>query len=964
MIDGTAESSPLSQNIHLVGDLLGTAIRERFGDRILGLVEELRLLCRDGEAADSVGREIQDSPARGSPAHPPERAAMRLASLELADLVRLLRAFTSFFHLVNQVEKQEIIRINRSRSRAAGGEAARPESIAEVVRDLAVGGVPFEELVHLLERLDIQPTLTAHPTEVRRRTILDKQRRIAELLGRLRHADVTPDEVGALKDDIYNEILILLATDEIRAEKPEVRDEVLQGLHFLTGVIWDTVPRIHADLRRAVGRHYGQAFLPDLPALLRYRSWMGGDRDGNPLVTAEVTRWTLAAHRRAALERHVLEIEALAEELSLSADQVRVPGQFAESLARDEETVPLPAHLGRRYRSEPFRRKALHVLARLRILIEEMDGSPPATEVSRYAARDFVADLELTRAALVSVGFEAVAHNGRIARVLILARAFGFHLAALDVRQHSDAHERAVTALLAQCGIESDYSRLEEDARVAVLERLLGTPGRLLGPQARPCEEASDLIATLEVVRDAALGEPESVGGWIVSMTHAVSDLLEPMLLAREAGLWSFEDGRVRSKLDFVPLFETIQDLESAPERMEELFTSPLFREQLRARNGLQEVMLGYSDSNKDGGYWMANDALHRAQDALGRVSGKHGVNLRLFHGRGGTVGRGGGRANRAIFAMPPSVHNGRIRFTEQGEVISFRYSLPDIAHRHTEQIVSAMVRTIAPGRVTAEPSESGPRLLGEIARRSMKAYRELIEDPDFWDWYTSVTPIEHISLLPIASRPVSRGTSSRVAFEGLRAIPWVFAWTQVRYGVPGWYGTGAALSGLLEEDPTAVDELRRLYEEWPYLRAVLDNTELEMVRSRLSVAEKYDRLARAPARPQAELPGTRGRIGTAKREVRQTAASSFHLRIMADFDRSRAAILRITGRSALLDSDPVIRRSIQLRNPYTDVLNLIQVELLERWRSRNDDPDLEESLGRALFLSINGIAAAMQSTG
>jgi len=926
VIEETADTPPLSRNIHLLGNQLGKAIRERYGEPVFALVEELRLLCRDGEEG-SRSREV---------------AAERIGSLDVSRLVQLLRAFTSFFHLVNQAEKQEIVRVNRARSRE--GDAGRPESIAEAIGELARAGVSPGDLGRLLSRLDIQPTLTAHPTEVRRRTLLDKQGRVGDLLDRLRRPDVTSAEASDLEEEIQREILILLATDEVRVERPRVEDEVEQGLHFLTGVIWDTIPRIHEDVRRAVREHFGSEVLPEFGRLLRYRSWMGGDRDGHPFVTALVTRWTLAAHRRAALEKHIEEVEALAAELSLSSDQVRISSDLLASLARDEAEIPLPPDLARRYGREPFRRKALHILSRLRLLASSPDNEASAA----YSAADMIADLEVLHAALDFAGFGTVARDGRLGRTLTLARAFGFHLATLDVRQHSEVHERAVAALLARAGVEPAYATLDEEARIALLERTLRRPGALLSPDEAAPDEAAELLATLEVVRRATRDDPDSVQSWIVSMTHSVSDLLEPMLLAKEAGLWEFRNGTVRSTLDFVPLFEMIEDLDAAGARMEALFGSDLYAAHLRARGGLQEVMLGYSDSNKDGGYWMANDALQRAQDALGSVCRAHGLDLRLFHGRGGTVGRGGGRANRAIAAMPPSVHNGRIRFTEQGEVISFRYAHPEIARRHMEQIVSATLRTIAPGIQGEEPSEEERRLFREISRRSMAAYRELIESPDFWEWYAKATPIEQVSRLPIASRPASRGVEGRVAFEELRAIPWVFAWTQTRYGVPGWYGTGAALGGLIEHDPKAVEELARLYREWPFFRAVVDNAELEMVRARLAVARHYDRLAR----------GMESGGGI------DTPPTDFHLKIAADFQRGRSAILRITGRADLLDSDPVIQRSVELRNPYTDVLNLIQVELLRRFRRTMEDSEDRKELRRAIFLSINGIAAAMQSTG
>jgi len=992
--EGTGISRPLSENVNLLGGMLGEAIRVRYGPETLDLVEELRLLCKEAERD-------------GDPAKR-ERAASRVAALDLGGLVALLRAFTAFFHLVNQAEKQEIVRVNRSRAREGGSEADRPESIGAMIAELAREGAPLEDVRALFDRLDIQPTLTAHPTEARRRTVLEKQRRIADLLARLRRGEPTPEEEESLLDAIYNEIVILLSTDEIRPERPSVRDEVRQGLHFLSGVIWDAVPRIHRDARRALLRHYDAE--PSLPAFVRYRSWIGSDRDGNPNVTADVTRWTFEAQRRAALEGHLREMEALRDELSLSARHAPVPEALRASLERDAEERPLPESERAVWRDEPYRRKVAHVLARLRALLEgeaggrdgvDSGGAGEAGGPVPYDARRYVEDLETLRRALVEAGFESVACHGRLHRALVLARTFGFHLAALDVRQHSAVHERAVAALLAAAGVEEEYTRLGEADRRAVLERELRNPRPLLPVDADLPDEVAELLDAFRVVREEVRREPEAVGSWIVSMTHAVSDLLEPMLLAKEAGLWTTVDGEVRAPLDFVPLFETVEDLEAAAERMEALFESDLYRRHLDARGGLQEVMLGYSDSNKDGGYWAANHALHRAQDALGRVCDEYGVDLRLFHGRGGTVGRGGGRTNRAILATPSSVHNGRIRLTEQGEVISFRYALPDLARRHLEQVVHAVARTTAErvgvgsggpdpagsaGERGAEPSpgsttdgasrtaggsgggmlpERAAELLDDVARRSRAAYRELIDDDRFWRWYRCVTPIEHISRLPIASRPVSRGSAEEVAFEDLRAIPWVFAWIQVRYLVPGWLGTGAGLGAVLDDDPTAADELRALYEASLFFRTIVDNVRREMARARPAIAEAYAGLVED-----------------------DDGAPDFHARIVDDFERGRRALLRVTGDDALLDSDPVIQRSIELRNPYTDVLNLVQVELLRRARSgaagrasspggegagsqsgepRGEAPDesgSEDELARALLLSINGIAAAMQSTG
>ena len=919
--EGTGISRPLSEQVNLLGGMLGEAIRAREGPDALALVDELRLLCKRAET--------EGDPSLRA------RAAERIAGLDLDRILVLLRAFTAFFHLVNQAEKQEIIRINRERTR----EGPRPESILETVLALHRRGLSLEEVRGLLERLDVQPTFTAHPTEARRPTVLEKQERIAELLVRLRAPDRTPAEEEELLDRIHNEIVLLLATDEVRTERPEVGDEVEQGLHYLTGCVWEVVPALHEDVRRALARCWGED--PEAPTFLRFRSWMGGDGDGNPNVTAEVTRRTLAAHRRAALERHRSELVALQGELSISDRRAPVPAPLARALERHEREDALPEAAARAHAHQPYRLLIAHMLLRIDTLLAG-DGSGSRAP---YDAERFLADLRAMEEALSSSGFEAAARHGRLSRVLVLARSFGFHLAALDVRQHSAVHERAVAALLSAAGVTDDYAGLDEDARTALLEETLAGEGTLLPPGSPPPEEAERALGTMRAIGEALAFDPSSVGSYIVSMTHAVSDLLEPMLLAREAGLWTHDGGSVGSSLDFVPLFETIEDLGSAHERMGELFESPLYRRQLAARGGFQEVMLGYSDSNKDGGYWMANWALHGAQDALGRLAREKGVRLRLFHGRGGTVGRGGGRANLGIVAMPRSVHDGSLRFTEQGEVISFRYGLEGIARRHLEQIVSAVLRSLAgsEGPAAEHPSEPTPSedraMMERIARASMAAYRDLVDDPAFWPWYRDITPIEHISRLPLASRPASR-RGAEPAFDELRAIPWGFAWTQVRYLVPGWFGLGSALDELAREDPTALDRLRTLHREWPFLRAVVAGARREMARARLEIAAAYA-----------------SRLAPGRTELGE--------RLARDFELARPALIGIAQGKALLDD--VIARSIELRNPYADVLNLVQIELLERWsraEEGGESPEALEALRQAIFLSINGIAAGMQSTG
>ncbi|MEP0548005.1 MAG: phosphoenolpyruvate carboxylase [Rhodothermales bacterium] len=924
--EGSGISAPLSRHVNLLGALLGRAVRERYGDATFDLIERLRALCRDADA----GPQQLDEAARLVAEQPLER------------LSALLRAFTTFFHLVNKAEQLEILRINRERARSADAEHPRGESVAEVVHRLRAEGRSLDDVLALVGRLDIQPTLTAHPTEARRRSILYHQQRIAELLEGLRAADTTPAEEDALVREIENAIRLLLATDEIRPAAVTVEDEVRNGLYFVATSIWQTIPRIHADLRRSLRAEFGdEAEGADIPPFLRYRSWIGGDRDGNPRVTADVTAWTLRAHREDALRLHRRALDDLRLVLSVSDRQASGFDALRASIDADRALVDLDERRWRQNAHEPVRLKISLMEAKLDRLLAESQA--PAAEPLAYSAADFRADLGLLAGALRAAGLDALADDGPLADLIVQAETFGFHLAALDLRQHSRVHEAAVADLLRLAGVEDDYAALGEDARLEVLAQELRNPRPLLPSGADLGKETRDVLDVLAVARRALDREPESIGSYIISMTDAVSDVLEVLLLLQEAGLWRMQrDGAVTCPVDVVPLLETIADLEHGEALLAKLFSHPIYVRQLVARGRMQEVMLGYSDSNKDGGYWQANWALHKAQGAISRVCHRFGLDLRLFHGRGGTVGRGGGRANQAIRAMPPESQSGRIRFTEQGEVISFRYALPGIARRHLEQIVHAQLGALADAPPADSPVFAGPTnddrraFMHTSARASMRAYRDLIDAPEFWPWYLAATPIEHIAGLPMASRPISRKAASEVDFDGLRAIPWVFAWTQPRYGVPGWYGVGTAFEEALGAGDVDVDRLRAIHAEWPFFQAVVANALREMARARLVIAARYAALADEPV----------------------------HKRINAEFERTERALLAVAGQDDLLSHSPVIEKSIRLRNPYTDVLNLVQLELMQRWRGGGATGDDAEALREALFVSVNGIAAAMQSTG
>ena len=704
----------------------------------------------------------------------------------------------------------------------------------------------------------------------------------------------------------------------------------------------------------------------EIPPFLTYRSWVGGDRDGNPNVTPEVTWRTLIAHRRVALEFYRERIDRLRREMTLGRRHVQEGDPLLVSLEVDQKTVPLAAERQRRYQAEPYGLKLQFMYERLHADLAQLSAlaaggaaaaTAPNTAHAYGDAEPFIADLLILQDSLRRNRAACVADEGALAALLVQARTFGFHLAALDIRQHSDEHEKAVGELLhaahALPGGAKSYAELPEADKIAVLARELQNPRPLVARDAELSPGTASALQIFRVIRDARRRlSPRAVECYIVSMTHAVSDLLEPLLLAKECGLLRWrEDGGVESDLDFVPLFETIDDLHGCDTLMQAIFASPIYRRQLAARDNFQEIMLGYSDSSKDGGFLAANWALHSTQSRLAAVCRAADVTLRFFHGRGGTVGRGGGRANRAIQSQPPGSFNGRIRFTEQGEVISFRYGLAPIAHRHLEQIVSATLLTTLQqsGRVKSAAHGESPEW--DAAMRGMAAfsrgiYRQMVhEDPNFWVFFAQATPIKHISRLPIASRPVSRSGKKLGSVDDLRAIPWVFAWIQSRYVVPGWYGLGSALADFADNTPDGLERLRTLYREWLFFRAVIDNAQLELTRAHPPTSAWYAARTEPPA-----------------------LGATFHTLITDELARTIEWTLKVTEQKELLGHANVVRSTVELRNPAVIPISLLQVALMnaeDRDNGGIDAPLAENSRWReAILLSITGIAAAMQSTG
>lgn len=881
-------------------------------------------------------------------------AARLVSSLAPAALRDVLRYITTRFYLLNQLEQVSIIRTNRERARTATPEKPRPESLPEAFQKLRSLALDQAGVRALTQRLDVQPTLTAHPTESKRRSVLDNLVRITDLFLRIDDPALGEGDRRDAEDRLASLVQLLLATDDVRPKRLEVIDEVKNGLFFLKSSIWSAVPRLLREVADAANAAIapGTLDVTDLPALIRYRTWIGGDRDGNPRVTHDVTSGTLHILRSAATDLWERELLELQQELTLSRRRVPIPDWFVERVRSEgdrfiEDTTSLEQR-----QHEPIRIRLMQMRGRLK-----RDPS--------YHGGLLLQDLLSIRDAVEAAGLRDVARTGRLADAIVRARVFGTHLATLDIRQHSRVHESVVAELLALAGVTPEYAALPEDKRVALLRAELAQARPLRPIDAPLSPQAAELMQTLRAVRHAVELDRRSVRSFIISMTHGVSDILEVLLLMKEAGLTRAVRGgadaatRLESTLHVVPLLETIDDLERGEALVAAMLDEPLYRSHLESlvprdipagtpnSAPVQEIMLGYSDSNKDGGFLMANLALERAQRRVAHAVRSRGILLRYFHGRGGTVGRGGGRAGRAILGAPAPARTGRIRFTEQGEVISFRYALAPIAERHLEQILHAALVSSADQHEPPRTPELAA-LFERLATTSMATYRTLIDDPEFWNWFVHSGPIASIAGLPIASRPVMRAEGSGLAapgpggtaqsgFDQLRAIPWVFTWVQMRCLAPGWFGLGTAFAGVNERE---MQMLTEEYRRSPWFQAVIDNATQELLRARLAIVKRY----------------------ATSLEDGASVGGRFYAMLEAEHQKAVAAVLRIAGRSSLGEESPIIARSIRERNPWTDVLNLVQIDLLRRRRGTSEADRTE--LEQLLFQSVSAIAAAMQSTG
>ncbi len=916
----------LSSDIHLLGDLLGQVIRRQAGVEIFDLVERVRALTKTRR--DYAEPEVDSY------------LTQLVAGLNLNEAEAVARAFTTYFELINLAEEDHRVRMLRARERRAHPLPAK-ESIADALATLRENGVDERRMAQLLARLQIELVFTAHPTEAKRRSVLSKLRRIGDILQRLEFGDPLPAEAADARRDMLAEITALWLTERSRTHKPEVTDEVRTGLHYFDTAIWPVIPQVYRAMRDALARYYPGLDAP--PAFLSFGSWIGGDRDGNPNVTAAVSAETLRLHRGMAVTHHHETAHRLGRFLSIS-DRLAPVDERPATKPEHEPSSEHIAYLQRRYPRERYRihaallsdglEEAVHDDVAARLL-----GEPagPLPELSQQA--DLIDRVDALTHSLQQAGAEIIV-SGYLQPFQDQARVFGLHTARLDIRQYSDVHTAVLADLFAHLDYCKDYAGLSAGERTELLGTLLQAPIPELGGEAEWSPETTETLRLFRLIRRATtIYGPNVIGPYIISMAHDPDDVLAVLLLARWTGLCLNE--RSEEKLTIAPLFETRADLDRAEGTMAALFNNPVYAHHLEKLGREQMIMIGYSDSNKDAGYLAANWELFQAQERLTAVCREHNVSLTLFHGRGGTVARGGGPLDQAILAQPAGSVNGRLRVTEQGEVIDDRYGHPAIARRHLEQVVHAVLIASSPLRSAEQtPRPDFREAMAELATHAHQSYRRFVyETPETLIYWQQATPIREIGQLRIGSRPARRESSDPLA--GLRAIPWVFSWMQSRHGLPGWFGVGAACKAYVTGE-AQLRLLQEMYRTWPFFRNLINGAQMALGKADMGIARLYAGLV--------EDEGIRERVFGD---------------ILAEYELTTRWVLRITGQLSLLENAITLHLSIRRRNPYVDPLNFIQVDLLRRLRSLSDQAGAEaDALLEAIFLTVNGIAAGLKNTG
>ncbi|TVO60366.1 phosphoenolpyruvate carboxylase [Denitromonas ohlonensis] len=908
---------PLREDIRQLGRLLGDTVREQRGEPAFELVERIRQLSvrfhRDDDEAARVGLEST------------------LDALSREETIDVVRAFSYFSHLANIAEDQHHIR--RTRAHLIGGSAPRAGSLAHAIERVFSDGASADDLGAFFNSALVSPVLTAHPTEVQRKSILNCQTAIARLLDERDRMTLTPDEAEESDAALRRAVLTLWQTRMLRPAKLSVIDEIANGLSYFDATFLREVPRLYAKVEDTLAGLHAPFADQDWPAFVQIGNWIGGDRDGNPFVTAEVLAQAQLMQSTVALSFYLEELHTLGSQLSL-ADGLVTPSDALHQLA--EASVDRSPHRA----DEPYRRAIAGMYARLaathQALLGKATTPPPAGEAPAYPdAAALTADLDILHDSLLAHD-SAPLTRGRLRQLRRAVKVFGFHLAPIDLRQNSDVHEQVVAELLQAANPSVDYLALDEEARIALLLTEMVSTRPLRSPHIVYSALTEGELAILRTARAAHLRYGmAALPNYIISKTDGVSDLLEVAVLLKEAGILRPHEQAL--DMNIIPLFETIDDLRASGATMDRVFGLAPYQRLLDSRGRAQEVMLGYSDSNKDGGFLTSGWELYKAEVTLVEVFRQHDVRLRLFHGRGGSVGRGGGPSYEAILAQPGGAVQGQIRLTEQGEVIGAKYGNAEVGRRNLEVLVAATLQASLQADASPAPRPEYMDAMQTLSDYAFEAYRGLVyETPGFEQYFWESTVITEIAALNIGSRPASRKKST--AIEDLRAIPWVFSWAQCRLMLPGWYGFGSAVQRFLAERPDdGLALLQAMCRDWSFFSTTLSNMDMVLAKSDTAIAGRYAALVSDAALRDAIFP-----------------------RICTEHTATVDALLTITGQQALLDGNPLLARSIRNRFPYLDPLNHVQVELLRRHRNGAED----ERIRRGIHIAINGIAAGLRNSG
>lgn len=926
----------LRSRVKLFGNLLGNVLRAHTDAKVFDNVETLR-------KGYIRLRKQEDSRLR-------QRLDKLIADLDAPTTTHVLRAFNIYFSLVNIAE--EAFHHRERRRQLRSGEPLWTGSFSDTLQRFMVDGLSRSQVQTVLDRLAYIPVFTAHPTEAKRRTIMESLRRIFVTSERLDERRVSKDERREIIQDLQNQIQVLWKTDEVRVHRPQVRDEIRNGLFYFRDCLFEAVPEVYRNIERAVRNTYGTSRdgqpAVRVPSFLKFGSWIGGDRDGNPFVKPETTEIAVRMNSQEALSMYVQRMDELGRLLTHSSDLIRPSDELVASLQKDEQDCDKAfADKPHQYSREPYRRK-LHLMRyrierNIRALRKRLEGEAVKTPKAAYPSEaEFLHDLYMIRDSLIAHGDGNIA-SGRLGDLIRLAETFGFYLVQLDLRQESSRHSQAVSEILAQTGACDDYAQRSDDARIALLAESLqdaqipALNAEKLSESTRETLDVFDVMGRLR--REIS---PRVFGNYVISMTHSAAHIMEVMYLARYAGLAGRSDGQWYCNINISPLFETIEDLEHIEQVLSKLLSNDVYAALLQTSGNMQEVMLGYSDSCKDGGILASSWNLYEAQKKIIRLAAERGVQCRLFHGRGGTIGRGGGPTHESIMAQPPNTVHGQIKFTEQGEVLSYKYSNTETAIYELTMGVTGLLKA---SRGVVQPLAADRNdymgIMDELARLGEDAYRELTDrTPAFLDYFYEATPVAEIGLLNIGSRPSHRAKGDR-SKTSVRAIPWVFGWSQSRHTLPAWYGIGLAIEHWRDRDPSRLGKLQQMYRDWPFFRSLLGNTQMALFKGDMDIAREYSKLC-----------------------LNSSACGPMYERIRAEHERTVTQVLNVADARGLLQGNPSLAISLTRRNPYLDPLNYIQIMLLRRYRNEPASSTQESPWIDPLLRSINAISAGMRNTG